>query len=190
MSRDCHSSIFAAFVFFALLLSACGSPSSSPSTPPAKTESSIETTETTTVPTISSFTFPGTLTAENFDLTIVSATLSDSVVLDTGIDVSIDADEGKQLLVLCIDATNTSEDVRNLGSFISYVDNNTILPHNVLGKLGERMIFMGAIHPGKTMGTYVLYQVPTAWNTFELSYVDSWTGSLSDPILISRSEIA
>ena len=135
------------------------------------------------------FSIPGTLVAENFDLTIVSAEVCDKVTLDSGIEIEVEPDEGKQFLVLCIDAKSTSDDIRNLGSFLAYVDNITVLPHNMLGKFGDRILFVGAVNPGKIMCTYIMYQVPTSWETFELSYVDSLTGSISKSITILRSDI-
>lgn len=132
---------------------------------------------------------PGTLVAENFTFTIVSAELSDSVTLNSGVNINIDAEDGKQFLILCVDATNTSNDIRNLGPFTTYVDNTTILPHNVLGKYGDRMLMSGAVHPGKTMNTYVMYQVPMDWNTFEISYMDTLTGSVSGSVKFSRSDV-
>lgn len=132
---------------------------------------------------------PGTLVADNFTFTIVSAELSDSVTLNSGLDINIDAEEGKQFLVLCVDATNTSADIRNLGAFTTYVDNTTVLPHNVLGKYNDRMLMSGAVHPGKTMNTYVMYQVPTDWETFEISYMDTLTGNISGSVKFNRSDV-
>ena len=134
-------------------------------------------------------TIPGALIAENFTFTIVSAELTSSVTLDSGVDITIDADEGKQLLVLSVDATNTSDEIRNLGPFTTYVDNTTILPHNVLGKYGDRMLMVGAVHPGKTMNAYAIYQVPMDWEFFEISYVDTLTCSVSDTVKFSRSDV-
>lgn len=132
---------------------------------------------------------PGTLVAENFTFTIVSAELSASVTLDSGADITIDADEGKQFLVLCIDATNTSDDIRNLGPFTTYLDNTTVLPKNVLGKYGDRVLMVGAVHPGKTMNTYAMYQVPMDWEFFEISYTDTLTCSVSGSVKFSRSDV-
>ena len=132
---------------------------------------------------------PGTLVAENFSFTIVSAELSASVTLNSGVNINVDAEEGKQFLILCVDATNTSNDIRNLGSFTSYVDNTTILPHNVLGKYKDRMLMSGAVHPGKTMTAYVMYQVPMEWEFFEISYVDTLTGKVSGSVKFSRSDV-
>ena len=135
------------------------------------------------------FDIPGTLSAENFDLTIVSAKVSDTVTLDSGIEIVIEPDEGKQFLILCIDAKNTSGEIRNLGNFFSYADGFTVLPHNILGKFEDRVLFGGGVHPGKTICTYILYQVPTDLQEFEMAYQDSLTGSISDSIVIARSEI-
>lgn len=135
------------------------------------------------------FSIPGTLSAENFDLTIVSVQICDTVNINSGIDVVIEPDDGKQFLVLCIDAKNTSDEIRNLGNFFAYADGVTVLPHNVLGKLGDRVIFVGGVHPGKTICTYILYQVPTDVKEFELAYQDSFTGSISKSIVINCSDI-
>lgn len=132
---------------------------------------------------------PGTLVAENFTFTIVSAELSPSVTLDSGVDITIDADEGKQFLVLCVDATNTSDEIRNLGPFTTYLDNTTILPKNVLGKYGDRMLMVGAVHPGKTMAVYAMYQVPMDWEFFEISYIDTLTCNVSGSVKFSRSDV-
>ena len=132
---------------------------------------------------------PGTLVAENFTFTIVSAELYESVTLDSGLNFSVDAEEGKQFLVLCIDAANTSSDIRNVGPFTAYVDDTTILPHNVLGKYEDRMLMGGAVHPGKTMKAYVIYQVPIDWEFFEISYVDTLTCTMSGSVKFSRSEL-
>ena len=134
-------------------------------------------------------TIPGTLVADNFTFTIVSAEIVDSVTLDSSSNVSIDADTGKQFLVLCVDATNTSSDIRNLGPFTTYVDNTTVLPHNVLGKYSDRMLMSGAVRPGKTMNTYVMYQVPMDWETFEISYMDTLTGKVSGSVKFNRSDV-
>lgn len=132
---------------------------------------------------------PGTLVAENFSFNIVSAELSDSVTLDSGVNINIDADEGKQFLILCIDATNTSNDIRNLGPLTTYLDNTTILPHNVLGKYGDRVLMVGAVHPGKTMNVYAMYQVPMDWEFFEISYIDTLTCKASGSVKFSRSDV-
>ncbi len=132
---------------------------------------------------------PGTLVAENFTFTIVSAELSDSVTLDSGVNIAIDADEGKQFLTLCIDATNTSNEVRNLGPFTTYVDNTTVSPHNVLGKYGDRVLMVGAVHPGKTMSVYAMYQVSMDWEFFEISYIDTLTCKASGSVKFSRSDV-
>ena len=132
---------------------------------------------------------PGTLVAENFSFAIVSAEFSNSVTLNSGVDITIDADEGKQFLILCIDATNTSNDVRNLGPFTTYVDDTTVLPHNVLGKYGDRVLMVGAVHPGKTMNVYAMYQVPMDWKFFEISYIDTLTCSVSGSVKFSRSDV-
>ena len=63
------------------------------------TDSTTATTKATEDTIIS---IPGTLVAENFTFTIVSAELSDSVTLDSSSNITIDAEEGKQFLVLCI----------------------------------------------------------------------------------------
>lgn len=144
------------------------------------------TAKTTDAGTIS---IPGTLVAENFSFTIVSAELSASVTLNAGVDINVDAEEGMQFLILCIDATNTSDDIRNLGPFTAYVDNTTVLPHNVLGKYGNRMLMSGAVHPGKTMNAYVMYQVPMDWEFFEISYMDTLTCSVSGSVKFSRSDV-
>lgn len=132
---------------------------------------------------------PGTLVAENFTFTIVSAELSDSVTLDSGVNINIDAEEGKQFLILCVDATNTSDDIRNLGPFTTYVDDTTILPKNMLGKYNDRVLMTGAVHPGKTMQTYAMYQVPTDWESFEISYIDTLTCKVSGSVKFSRSDV-
>ena len=144
------------------------------------------TTQATEPETIS---IPGTLVAENFSFTIVSAELSASVTLNSGLDINVDAEEGKQFLILRITATNTSNDIRNLGPFTAYVDDTTVLPHNVLGKYGDRMLMGGAVHPGKTMNAYVMYQVPTDWEFFEISYMDTLTCSVSESARISRPDV-
>lgn len=143
----------------------------------------IKTTEDTII------SIPGTLIAENFSFTIVSAELSDSVTLNSGVDFNVDAEEGKQFLILSIDATNTSSDIRNVGPFTAYVDDTTVLPHSVLGKYGDRILMTGAVHPEKTMNTYALYQVPMDWEFFEVSYTDTLTGSVSGSVKFSRSDV-
>ena len=144
---------------------------------------------TTQAPEPESISIPGTLVAENFSFAIVSAELSSSVTLNSGLDINVDAEEGKQFLILCVDATNTSDEIRNLGPFTAYVDDTTVLPHNVLGKYGDRMLMGGAVHPGKTMNAYVMYQVPTDWEFFEISYMDTLTCSVSESARISRSDV-
>ena len=144
------------------------------------------TTNATETATIS---IPGTLVAENFSFTIVSAELSDSVTLDSGSSINADTEKGKQFLVLCIDATNTSSDIRNLGAFTTYVDDTTVLPHNVLAKYKDRILMGGAVHPGKTMQTYAMYQVPADWKFFEISYIDTLTCSVSESVRFSRSDV-
>lgn len=139
-----------------------------------------------TEPTVISI--PGTLVAENFTFKIVSAELFSSVTLNAGIDFNIDAEEGKQILILCIDATNTSSSARNLGAFNTYVDDTVVLPHNVLGKYGDRILMGGGVDPGKTMKAYVMYQVPMDWEFFELSYTDTLTLSNSGSVRFSRED--
>lgn len=144
------------------------------------------TTKATETETIS---IPGTLVAENFSFTIVSAELSDSVTLNSDLNINADVEGGKQFLILCIDATNTSNDIRNLGPFTTYVDDTTVLPHNVLGKYEDRVLMVGAVHPGKTMHTYAMYQVPADWKFFEISYIDTLTCSVSESVRFSRSDV-
>lgn len=135
------------------------------------------------------FEIPGTLTTDYFDLTIVSAEVCDTVTLDSGVEFDVKPDEGKQILVLSIDAKNTSDEIRNLGTFLAYVDDVTVMPNNVLGKLGDRILFSGAVDSGKTMCAYIMFQVPTYWENFEMSYVDSLNGSVSKSIKICKSDI-
>ena len=73
---------------------------------------------------------------------------------------------------------------------MAYADNVTVLPHNMLGKYDDRILFSGSVNPGKIMCTYIMYQVPTSWETFELSYLDALTGSMSDAITICKSDIS
>ena len=167
-------SLIAAMFIVLSLVTGCGEPTGG--TPTKTTEPAV-------------ISIPGTLTAENFSFTIVSAEQSDSVTLNSGVDFAIDADEGKQFLVLCIDATNTSDDISNVGPFTAYVDDTTVLPHNVLGKYGDRILMTGAVHPGKTMNTYAMYQVPMDWEFFEVSYTDTLTCSVSDSVKFSRSNV-
>ena len=136
------------------------------------------------------FTIPGTLTVENFDIKFVSAEICKSVVLNNGVDFSIDSENGKELLVLSIDATNTSNELLNLGSFISYADSVSVFPQNYLGKYNDRTLFVGAVHPGKTMQTYIIYQIAEGWESFELSYVDNLTMIVSKTVKIIRADLA
>lgn len=193
--------LFVLFVVVAMLLAGCASTpatnSSAATSPNSTTFGNFETPATNggaaTSPnstTSGNFEIPGTLSAENFDIKIVSAEICESITLDVGgIDVPFNAEEGKKLLVLSIDATNKTQEIRNLGSFITYVDGVTVLPSVSLGKYGERLIFVGAVHPGKTMCTYTVYQVPAEWKEFELAYVDSLTASSTDTVKIARSSI-
>lgn len=137
------------------------------------------------------FSIPGTLSCEYFDITIVSAEVYDKITLNAGIDCEYTPDDGKQFLVLCVDATNTSDEIRNVGSFASYVDNVTVLENNILAKYGDRALFVGAVDPGKTMQCYVMWQVPTDWQVFEFSYCEnSWSGERSELVAIYHSDIA
>ena len=112
------------------------------------------------------------------------------MTLNAGMDIDYAADEGKQYLTLCIDATNTSDETRNLGTLSAYVDNVAVLPDNFLGKLGDRLIFVGGIDAGKTIQTYIMFQVPTDWEKFEFSYIDSLTGSQSASVTITRADVS
>ena len=137
------------------------------------------------------FTVPGTLKDKNFDIKIVSVEVSKSIKIDgSGIDIPIDAEAGKELLILSIDAKNTSSELMNLGSLLTYADSNSVLPHNYLGKYKDRALFVGAVQPGKTLQTYVIYHMPEGWTEFELSYVDGLTMIASNPIKILRADIA
>ena len=132
---------------------------------------------------------PGNLVADNFSFDIVSATLSSSVTLNSGVDMNVTAEEGKLFLVLCVDATNTTDEIRNLGYFTTYVDSCTILPKTMLAKYGDRMNMTGGVHPGKTMQAYAIYEVPADWSEFELCYMDTLTGSISNSVMFSRSDV-
>lgn len=148
--------------------------------------SNSKTTEVSGAKTIS---IPGTLVADNFSFNIVSADLVDSVTLNSGVDIQIDAEAGKQILILCVDAKNTSSDIRNVSFFTAYVDDKTVLPHTVLGKYNDRIMMNGAVDPGKTMCAYVMYQVPLSWENFEISYMDTLTGSVSGAVKFSKSDV-
>lgn len=132
---------------------------------------------------------PGKLVADNFSFDIVSATMSKSITLNMGVDMKVDAEEGKMLLVLCVDATNTTGEIRNLGYFTTYVDSCTILPKTMLAKYGDRMNMTGGVHPGKTMQAYAIYEVPADWSEFEFCYMDTLTGSISSSVMFNRSDI-
>lgn len=132
---------------------------------------------------------PGKLVADNFSFDIVSVTMSNSITLNAGLDMNVDAEEGKMLLVLCVDATNTTDEIRNLGYFTTYVDSCTILPKTMLAKYGDRMNMTGAVHPGKTMQAYAIYEVPEDWSEFEFCYMDTLTGSTSSSAIFNRSDI-
>lgn len=170
-----------------LMLAGCASSSPKPSestTPPAPESSApAEPTED------KAWGLDDPLSSESFDVTVVSAELSDKVTLNAGVDIDFSPDEGKQFLILCIDAKNTSDEVCNLGSFLASVDKTSVFPSNYLGKLGTRVLFVGAVPPGSTMETYVLYQVPEEWKVFELWYIDSLLGGTEGPIVISREDV-
>ena len=165
-----------------LLLSGCESVT------PKVDDPQSASTEATAIDT--KFTLPCTLVVEKFDLEIVSVKLFESITLNAGVDFPVNAEDGKQLLVLCIDAKNTGDEICNLGSFIAYADSVSVLPSNYLGKYEDRVIFVGAVQPGKTMCTYIIYQVPSAWQNFEFSYVDPMDGKISKSITINRSDIS
>lgn len=182
--------LLAIFLIIAMLLVGCGNVSTTNSEENTDEISSSENSQSSP-PADTTFEIPGTLSAENFDIKIVSAEICESLTLDGGgVDIPVEADDGKQFLVLSIDATNTSDELRNLGSFATYVDSVTVLPSNYLGKYGDRVVFVGAVHPEKTICTYILYQVPTEWKEFELSYVDSLSYSASKTIKIFRSDLS
>lgn len=170
-----------------LMLSGCASstPNPSESATPSAPESSAPAEPREN----KSFGVNDPLSGKSFDITVVSASLSDTVTLNAGVDVDFSPDEGKQFLILCIDAKNTSKKVCNLGSFLASVDKTSVLPSNYLGKLVDRVLFAGAVTPGSTMETYVLYQVPEEWETFELWYVDSLLDGTDGPIVINRAEV-
>ena len=171
------------FVIVAILVCGC-------SASPDSGMDSNGTTKTTISTSDEKFTIPGTLTAENFDIKIVAAEVCKSVTLDSGIEFPVEAEEGKELLVLSIDATNTSSELMNLGSLLTYADSKSVLPQNYLGKYNDRAIFVGAVQPGKTIQTYIIYPIPEGWAEFELSYVDGLTMIASNPIKILRTDIA
>lgn len=174
------------FIMAALL---CATMAACDTDAPTTTGAGTAAANSTTAPK-TEFSIPGTLSAQNFDLTVVSAELSDSVTLNAGMDIDYTADEGKQYLTLCIDATNTSDETRNLGTLSAYVDNVAVLPDNFLGKLGDRLIFVGGIDAGKTIQTYIMFQVPVDWEKFEFSYIDSLTGSQSASVTINRADVS
>ena len=127
------TSLILAILLILSFAGCAGAPVTDGSTPSTTTDNNFE--------------IPGTLSAENFDIKIVSAELCESVTLDGGgVDITREPDEGKQFLVLSIDATNTSGELRNLGSFLTYVDSISVLPSNYLGKYGERVVFVGAVN--------------------------------------------
>lgn len=132
---------------------------------------------------------PGTLVADNFTFNIISAELLDSITLNVSTDIEFKAEEGKQILVLCVDATNTSSDIRNVSFFTAYVDDTTVLPYTVLGKYNDRIMMNGAVNPGKTMAAYVMYQVPTEWDSFEICYIDTLTAKSSSSVKFFKSDV-
>lgn len=132
-------------------------------------------------------TIPGTLNADNFQLSIVCAESRKTVTLNDS--MKVEADSGNNFLVLCVNAKNISNDVKNLGYFLAYADNTAVLPKNVLGKYKDRALMVGAVLPGKTLEVYVMYQVPENWETFELCYVDAATGQISDSVQFGRSDL-
>ena len=169
-----YLSILVSIALFASMLSACDLTSIAESSSPTEAEV---------------IGIPGTLVAENFTFNIVSAELLDAITLNSGLDIEYKADEGKKILVMRVDATNTSSDVRNVSFFSAYVDNVTVLPYAVLGKYGDRIMMNGAVNPGKTMSAYVMYQVPTEWDSFEICYIDTLTAKSSSSVKFFKSDV-
>lgn len=134
--------------------------------------------------------FNDTLHAQNFDFSILSAELCDSVTNQLG--MTYEAESGTQFLLVTFSAVNTAHDEMNVMNvdFNSYIDDKKVAIQSIVGEIDGFMPLSGAVAAGKTFEGYAVWEVPDGWNTLEFSYIDALTGVDSDIMTIYATDVS
>lgn len=130
-----------------------------------------------------------TLTAENFEFSILSVTAADTLTNALGVEYA--AEEGNDLLFIVFNAKNTSDDTQNVmnTNFNGAVDGVKVIPQSAVGEINGYMPLVGAVSSGTEMSGYAVWEVPSDWSKLEFSYIDALTGSESDSFTIYADDL-
>jgi hypothetical protein len=148
-----------------------------------------ETTEAVNAEIVGGVGIDGTLTAENFEFSILSTDLCASIKNAMGMEYA--ASDGKQFLLVVFRSKNISADIQNVMNvnFNSYIDDEKVVIYTVVGEVNGYMPLFGAVSSQKIFDGYTVWEVPDGWNKLEFSYIDALTGSDSDFLRINATDL-
>lgn len=117
----------------------------------------------------------GVVSADCFDLSIVDVKWTTALETSLGTIEPDDASNG--LLCIIFSAKNTTDSVQNVASigFNAYADGKKVIPKVVVGSIDDAVVFVGAVSPGMEIVGHVVWELPSDWEEFQTSYIDSGT---------------
>lgn len=117
----------------------------------------------------------GVVSADCFDISIVDVKWTTALETSLGTIEPDDASNG--LLCIIFSAKNTTDSVQNVASigFNAYADGKKVIPKVVVGSIDDAVVFVGAVSPGMEIVGHVVWELPSDWEEFQTSYIDSGT---------------
>lgn len=117
----------------------------------------------------------GVVSADCFDISIVDVKWTTALETSLGTIEPDDASNG--LLCIIFSAKNTTDSVQNVASigFNAYTDGKKVIPKVVVGSIDDAVVFVGAVSPGMEIVGHVVWELPSDWEEFQTSYIDSRT---------------
>lgn len=117
----------------------------------------------------------GVVSADCFDISIVDVKWTTALETSLGTIEPDDASNG--LLCIIFSAKNTTDSVQNVASigFNAYTDGKKVIPKVVVGSIDDAVVFVGAVSPGMEIVGHVVWELPSDWEEFQTSYIDSGT---------------
>ncbi len=101
--------------------------------------------------------------------------------------------EGKKFLVLFFDVMNVSSENDHFNPFYfeGYADDYSTNAAFITSEPDEMQDLGGDIDAGKMAKGYMVYEVPSDWKTFEISYKDGiWTSHRAATFLVNREDVS
>ena len=101
--------------------------------------------------------------------------------------------EGNKFLVLFFDVKNISSDNDYFNSmfFEGYADDYSVSPSIIMENPDRMYSIGGDLDAGKMSKGFIVYEVPSDWKTFEISYKDGlWTTHKSATFVVNKEDIS